>query len=1215
MRVRHILLTSAASVSLFLIAASMPEAHAQKGTFLSPASPWAVTKVAGNAAAGQAGYCAVAKRFEENAILTIARNQGTETSLALDLQKPLFNTSHPMNVTLDPGAGEQRDYSVSPASAQAFVVRLGRDEAFFNAIDRTGILRVEVADKSYVFNVSDIDSGQNKLNSCLAASVQPAAGSEAPVSFRMEVESKSNKEFIDQLNARIQSLEAKNTALQAKIVDVEKEDIMPARAAPKAADQSEAMRVETLRAENLRLKAALQAGELELRNDKLSMLEADNARLSRQVSRQSNASEQVTKLQKQIDELLVENSRLINEQNNSSDAELSALEDNIRTLEAENQSLKVALTKQSENDVSDQLRARIEQIESENRALKDKAASDRLAAYQADNVEINKIRAQHAQEVESLRAQIEGLRLAQNTAAADDQEIEKLSLQVSKLRADNLLLQQELHEKSMMVSQASLADDSADIAALEFENAKLQSKIDKSVETHALQDKAIIALEAENAALKNELNGINVAANDVDALNEKLEMLSEKLRDSEENFAEHQEKMAALKEENASLKVALDERVQENLSLVSALEDMSALRDEISAKDAKLAEFDGVPERLQSLLESYEKAKAEKTALQKENEAIIAAQDGREDIAAQLAEAQARNETFVQKLKGLEQSVLAMSKLNEEVKALTLALSEKENQLKELDELRGELSQVVAENAALKEEKSELSEAFEMASNDNTLEDENAELRRALSSVMEKVEGQNKIIQEREKSISNVMAKNEVLKGQLDLAAQLMAANDVAAAEAPLKTAEVEEPVTVTKAVAKGPEAKVILASASAPTVEKRKPSVVRTKPSDEDVSFAQTLAQIEPAAGEEDMVEENNGDVVSESEVVQDAQDFMDRDLNQAQIYEEQLKRSLKNQETVQQSPAEPIEVETLEEEIVAQEPMIEQDIDAVVEKASAPQELPELEEETEIFDDAEEVVLEESSPIESETVNAVEDAQNFVSQKEALQSEAEDELVSVQMSQDPFEGIAVEGEDEVGASDDVATVSMPQSDFEDSMPLPKAVKQPQSTAIEMEDIAAQDGVEPSAAPYAADSNNAIEQVLRMSNVAGISAVSAVGSTEGAYQWRAGELFGSGEQREMNSLAQFDGFVKEYLTKTEARCPGDFAIVPDNTKESGSIRVDSYEIACVGDGVSSSASLIFYNQGGMFNVLAHETEAAKMSEAMAVRDKIFDSLISGRDS
>ena len=202
MRIRHLLLLSAASVGLFVTA---NEAYAQKGVFLKPSSPWAVTKIAGNPSAGQAGYCAVAKKYGSDAILTIARNHGDETSLALDLQKPLFGSSQALNVTLDPGAGEQRDYSVTPASDQAFVVRLGRDDSFFNAIDRTGLLRVEVADQSYVFNIADIGAGQQELRSCLSPTVRTASKELKP--FPTQVETSSNKKFIEELKTKISSLE------------------------------------------------------------------------------------------------------------------------------------------------------------------------------------------------------------------------------------------------------------------------------------------------------------------------------------------------------------------------------------------------------------------------------------------------------------------------------------------------------------------------------------------------------------------------------------------------------------------------------------------------------------------------------------------------------------------------------------------------------------------------------------------------------------------------------------------------------------------------------------------------------------------------------------------------------------------------------------------------------------------------------------------------
>ena len=62
-------------------------------------------------------------------------------------------------------------------------------------------------------------------------------------------------------------------------------------------------------------------------------------------------------------------------------------------------------------------------------------------------------------------------------------------------------------------------------------------------------------------------------------------------------------------------------------------------------------------------------------------------------------------------------------------------------------------------------------------------------------------------------------------------------------------------------------------------------------------------------------------------------------------------------------------------------------------------------------------------------------------------------------------------------------------------------------------------------------------------------------------------------------------------------------------------MRIDSYEIACVGYDVKSAAALVFYADGKTFTVVAHETGADDMDKAMATRDKIFKALVEGRDS
>lgn len=124
-----------------------------------------VTKV--DATAKQGGYCAMARRFKQNTILTLARNGANETSLALDFQAPKLTAGDNIKIILDPGVNEQRSYYISPISQQAFVVRLGRDDKFFNALQETGFLRIDANGQSYSFNLADIDEGNTKLQNCV----------------------------------------------------------------------------------------------------------------------------------------------------------------------------------------------------------------------------------------------------------------------------------------------------------------------------------------------------------------------------------------------------------------------------------------------------------------------------------------------------------------------------------------------------------------------------------------------------------------------------------------------------------------------------------------------------------------------------------------------------------------------------------------------------------------------------------------------------------------------------------------------------------------------------------------------------------------------------------------------------------------------------------------------------------------------------------------
>jgi hypothetical protein len=142
-----------------------------------------------------------------------------------------------------------------------------------------------------------------------------------------------------------------------------------------------------------------------------------------------------------------------------------------------------------------------------------------------------------------------------------------------------------------------------------------------------------------------------------------------------------------------------------------------------------------------------------------------------------------------------------------------------------------------------------------------------------------------------------------------------------------------------------------------------------------------------------------------------------------------------------------------------------------------------------------------------------------------------------------------------------------------------------------------------------AAATSVAAGSILNVLNMAGASGVQKVekgsDAQKTAYQWQNGQVFGTAEEKAIGSPEQFDSMVKEYLDRTQQRCPGEFAVVPDDSVGEGDSRADSYEVACVGKTVSSGASLLFYNKGGVFTVVAHEAPATDLGQAIDSRNQV----------
>jgi hypothetical protein len=276
MRVRSILLSTAVLLSTAGVSSAIAAS-----TVLKPQGTWAVTKVEAKQP-GSAPYCALARRFGNGSVVTFARNANNETSVAVDFPPNSFKPSQNYTVMLDPGSGESRSYKTQPISERGIVIRMGRDDKFYAALEQTGKLSISVDDKSYAFNMSDVKSGTQDLSACLGMAIEPAAGEAVvtngniapPPPVPGRVPSKTEKMVSEALPDRaapapgslavgssgdeMQSLKEENIRLRNALERERRsyEDRMQqSDSSPNAAELSE--KVQLLQAENIQLKDKL----------------------------------------------------------------------------------------------------------------------------------------------------------------------------------------------------------------------------------------------------------------------------------------------------------------------------------------------------------------------------------------------------------------------------------------------------------------------------------------------------------------------------------------------------------------------------------------------------------------------------------------------------------------------------------------------------------------------------------------------------------------------------------------------------------------------------------------------------------------------------------------------------------------------------------------------------------------------------------------------
>jgi hypothetical protein len=186
-----------------------------------------------------------------------------------------------------------------------------------------------------------------------------------------------------------------------------------------------------------------------------------------------------------------------------------------------------------------------------------------------------------------------------------------------------------------------------------------------------------------------------------------------------------------------------------------------------------------------------------------------------------------------------------------------------------------------------------------------------------------------------------------------------------------------------------------------------------------------------------------------------------------------------------------------------------------------------------------------------------------------------------------------------------DSADVTRLQNDFENNNKLPQKSESPPPEAVpENEDSAS------TMSGARLITATELEKFLGP-DVALKDGITKIDAASGvAYSWQSGSLSGRAEQQPLRDPAGFDGQVSKYLARIRDRCSGSFAARPGLKKEENGVVVSSYEAACVGEAGSTSASVLFYSQNGLFTAIAHEGSLDDMDAGMDIRDKLADKLL-----
>ncbi len=1062
MKTKKYLVSTLLASTLVIAAAGLSPAGADEKT-LSPQGSWSISKVDRTAQGGNS-YCTLSRKYEDNVILSLGRNMAEEYSLALDFQKDIFDKDKAVKINLQPGPGKLRAYDLLPASSKAVVVRLGWDEGFFETLNKSQKMNVKIGNDSYAFAMPLIAKGQADLEDCMdnlkSASKGPGPATVIPSKDVLSAEPTQTSKAFDagRLNAQTEAAKVDVAAQEQKVLrdfaasieEQEQEGGVAKKSNFNKSQPKQEAPVKMATKEPLDITAKPAAAIAAIEPAAGEITPAEPTKAAPPVVAVDNSSE-IAALEKRIQQMNAENSALKDkaDSGNKDKEQLAAFQKQIGDLMTENSNLKTqAEAAPKINTQLSALEKRVADLSMENAALLAKAGG------------------------------------AEQTNA----QLAQLQKQVSDLASENASLKQKTAEAAAAAPKpAEVASMAKSIQDLTARSADAEKKIaDLTAENNSYKSKASVPV----TSLPQDVAKIA-------ALEKQIESLMT------ENADKSQSAASAVTAVDGAKFTSLEKRISELTTENNSLKQATANAGDATTSKAKVLELEAKNKILQDRIDS------------------IALENSQKPDAAQVSDMQEKVKELQIKNAQLEETVRAS-----QTRIAETAVNTETRSLKSIADLEVKLEAAQKDNIALSKELETIKEGagdarLTLASGNWDLEkatkryNESEKENRRLGLALE----QAKMSCNTEKSKIEQMLFDPAVADQKQIDRLTQLETELEAAKAQL--------------AGRSPDAVPV-------------PSVEISSISDAgwQAEKAQLLSRI--AALESD-------DKFTGISALPDSGAERDAKVLAAQ---QQV------QNVNSQNAALRAEMDKLRAQIADANSNGSIRADRV---AAAQLEADRLKRENEFKNN-----------------------QTMTYQNQIVTLREENNKLKSQQASD--RGV-------VTIPSQPSAIPMP--------PRPHAEKSDRSASSATE-LAS---IQPTAGGASTGGYDAttLKTLLQKAGVSASGMERASRGLSGAqnYKWSGQNgVRGASAVKTVNSPAEFDGLVKQYIAVQKADCGGDFASIPTQ-EASGGKKVALYETACVGGSQSASASTVFFMDQGRFVAISSQAAADQMGSAMDSRDKI----------